>query len=52
MMWMHCHKYCCRGEVQAKTGKREQTHGHLKKKMVELQRYTKQTANDTKRWLL
>lgn len=38
-----------RGEAQAKSGKKEHTQGHLKKKMLDLQRQTKQIAKDTKR---
>lgn len=35
-----------RGEAQAKSGKKEQTQGHLKKKVTDMQRQIKQTAKD------
>ena len=40
----------CRGEAQAKAGKREQTQGHLRKKIADMQRQIKQTAKDTTRY--
>ena len=39
-----------RGEAQAKSGKKEQTQGHMRKKIVDMQRQIKQTAKDTTRW--
>ena len=39
-----------RGEAQTKAGKWEQTQGHLKKKISDLQRQIKQTAKDTIRY--
>lgn len=36
-----------RGEVQAKSGKKEQTQGHLRKKMLEMQRQIKKTSKDS-----
>ena len=36
-----------RGEAQAKSGKKEQTQGHIKKKITDMQRQIKQTAKET-----
>ncbi len=38
---------CHRGEVQTKSGKKDQTQGHLKKKILDLQRQIKQTTQET-----
>ena len=35
-----------RGEAQAKSGKKEQTQGHLKKKISDMQRQIRQTTKD------
>ena len=40
----------CRGEAQTKAGKKDQTQGHLKKKVVDLQRQIKQTSQETIRY--
>lgn len=37
----------CRGEAQAKSGKKDQTQGHLRKKIADMQRQIKQTAANT-----
>ena len=43
--WSHGHHL--RSEVQVKAGKSEQTQGHMKKKITDMQRQIKQTARDT-----
>lgn len=45
---MYVHEYY-RGEAQAKAGKKEQTQGHMQKKVSDLKKQIKQTAKDTTR---
>ena len=41
-----------RGEAQVKSGKKEQTQGHLKKKVSDMQRQIKQTTKDIARLVM
>lgn len=47
-VYMYVHEYY-RGEAQAKAGKKEQTQGHMQKKVSDLKKQIKQTAKDTTR---
>ena len=47
---MESWEFCHRSEVQVKAGKSNQTQGHMKKKIADLQRQIKQTAKDTARY--
>ena len=46
-----CTLLLLRGEAQVKSGKKEQTQGHLKKKVSDMQRQIKQTTKDIARLL-
>lgn len=41
-----------RGEAQTKAGKKDQTQGHLKKKIQDVQRQIKQAVHETSKWEL
>ena len=47
-----CTLFVHRGEAQVKSGKKEQTQGHLKKKILDMQRQIKQTTKDIARLLM
>lgn len=40
-----------RGEAQTKAGKKDQTQGHLRKKITDMQRQIKQTTQEASRYL-
>lgn len=42
--------YIYRGELQSKTGQKDQTQGHLKKKITDMQRQIKQTMQEAYRY--